>query len=329
MTLKKNLWLVAVTMLATPAVAQLPNIEIQEVLADPVGPNAAAQLIELANRSGNPVDLTGIYLVSGANQIALPMHLMPVDGIVVLHLGASGTTNPTDVYLPQAAPLAPSDTISIFASAAFTDPTELIDFVSFGGGMTGIQLAVTAGQWPSIVDSVVAPTVQGETIAHYGDYVLGSRHAASAWFVDGTPTIGTNNDPAAFFGVAPGCLGTFAPTFHLNGLDNRPWIGHTWQLELFLLSPNPSTVWLALGTQGPWSSLGAIGMTNCYTALVPFAITPYQMPANAGLIQVPVPNLAALVGAELRMQALASGFPTANSAGALASQPMLVVIGSR
>jgi hypothetical protein len=321
---------VTLVLLSAPAVAQLPDLEIQEVLIDPVGPNAGAQRIELANRGSQPIDLDGIYLVSSVNQLALPSHVLPVGGVVVLHLGASGSAGPADIYLPLAGALALSDTVALFQTSAVTNPNELIDFVSFGGGTVGIAVATLAAQWPSAQDSVALPAVEGATIAHYGQYVLGSRDASSAWFVDNTPTIGSSNDAGAFFGISIGCFGPlFPPAFRVDDLDNRPWIGRTWQLEMLMLSSSQSVVWLALGSPMPSISLGSLGLNSCFSDVAPFAISAHQMPPFTGLIPVAVPDVAALVGADFRLQALATGFPALNPIGMMATRTMLVVVGSR
>jgi len=315
--------------LCTAALAQFDRIEVQEVLVDPVGPNAGAQQIELRNLDGLPVDLFGLNLVTSNNALVLPSVVVPGDGVVVLHLGAAGSNSPTDVYLPGAVPLQSSDVVALFRNQNHLDPNAITDFVSFGGGQQAIQVAVTAGIWPGTLDTVALPTVEGASIAHYADYLLGSREDPDAWFADTTPTLGTANDGAGFFAVGIGCFGGIPPSFTAWTIDDRPWIGRTWQLQLIALPSTASTMLLALGVDGPFQQLSAIGMSNCFSTMTPFAITPFPVGPNAATIPVPVPNLPVLVSFEFRMQAFVDGYPNANPAGVLATRTMLVRPGSR
>ena len=52
--------------------ACLPDVVVAEVEANPPGPDAGAEWVELWNREDAPVDLTGWALGSGAAEIALP-----------------------------------------------------------------------------------------------------------------------------------------------------------------------------------------------------------------------------------------------------------------
>ncbi|MCA8967464.1 MAG: lamin tail domain-containing protein, partial [Planctomycetes bacterium] len=185
-------------LLATDSAAQQVGVRINEIQLHAASTSSVAQQIELKNHTNSAVDLTGYQLVTGGGQTALPGLLLSGGHTVVLHLGVSGTDTATDLFLPTAATLVPPDAISLFRSPAVTQPGELMDFVSFGGGHQGIAMAVTAGQWPSSQATVPLPP-SGASLAHFDEVVYGSPDRPEAWFVDGTPTLGASNDGGGVF----------------------------------------------------------------------------------------------------------------------------------
>ncbi|MCK5942002.1 MAG: lamin tail domain-containing protein [Planctomycetes bacterium] len=329
MNLQRLTGLLALSLLAANARAQLTAVRVNELLLTPT--TAGGQLVELKNHGSLTVDFTGWQLVTAQNQLALPSQTLPVDHTVVLHLGAAGTNTPTDIYLPGAAPLLAADTISLFRSAAVSQPSELIDFVSFGGGLGGIQLAVLAGQWPSPADSIGQTPLAGQTLAHHDAMLYGSGDRPQAWFVDGTPTLGASNDAGGIFAAEWGCPGLAPyPVLGSGEEDNRPWIGESWLLDAYFLPPVQSTMWVAIGTTytGPMS-LGGIGMPNCFTSFQPYAIQAHVVDPLSDELTFSIPNHTALVGMRFLLQGLVSNYPNLNPAGLAATRVTYAFVGSR
>lgn len=329
MKLQQLTGLLALSLLAANARAQLTAVRVNEILLAPA--TAGSQLVELKNHGAFPVDLTGWLVVTSQNALALPSQVLQTEACVVLHLGASGTNTLNDIFLPTATPLLAADTISLFRSAAIAQPSELMDFVSYGGGLGGIQFAVQAGQWSSAGDSVNLTPAVGETLAHYDTMEYGSGNDPDSWFVDGTPTLGATNDGGGIFAGEWGCpnLGNY-PVLGSGEADNRPWVGESWLLDAYFLPPTPSTMWIAIGTNytGP-SSLDAIGMPNCFTAFQPYAIQAQAVNPNWDELTFSIPNHTALVGMQFFLQGLVSGYPSLNPAGLAATRVTYAFVGSR
>jgi hypothetical protein len=320
------------TLIALLATAPLcAQLQIDEILVNPVGPNAGNQLIELRNTTGS-LNLDGWQLVTGANVLALPPVSVPIHGVVLVHLGAAGTNTSSDLYFPNAAPLSTSDSIALFRDVPITAPTNLVDFVSFGGGTTTLQLALQMVLWAGPQATIPVPQGQGVTMARLDNPGIPSRSPKS-WYWDHTPTLGSRNDHGLVqtIGGSAACLGLGTPVPAARLVTRRqanlPWIGETWDLELEELPPNPSTMVLALGTTTSITAfLPAPGIT-CLTSMTPFAIASFPLAANTDSVLVPVPDLPALVGLELAVQAFVDSYATAFPIGA--TPTMRVVLGSR
>ena len=120
-------------LLTATATAQF---RIDEILVDPVGPNAGRQVIEIGNH-GASYALDGFIVVTSANTLTLPPLTVSAGSAVLLHLGASGTNTATDLFFPNAAPLAKSDSITLVnptSNGYFLGDRSIEDYVSFGGG---------------------------------------------------------------------------------------------------------------------------------------------------------------------------------------------------
>ena len=148
--------LLATTLLGLPLASQ--SIEFTELLLDPLGPNTGAQLVEVRNISNLPQDLTGWHLRTMIYEVAMPPVAIPAYQTAVVHIGQSGTNTSTDLYLPALPEILPFDTLSLFRSAQTQNPADLVDFVSYSGGIVGITVAIAAGQWPSATRIAVSYT---------------------------------------------------------------------------------------------------------------------------------------------------------------------------
>ena len=312
------------------AVAAQTRLDFTEILVDPVGPNVGFQLVEVHNNGNLAVDLTGWVLVSTTGTFALPAVVVPADGIALLHVARAGTNTPSDVYLPAMPALAAADSLALFRTAATSNPADLVDFVSWGGGQGAIGVAVLANQWPSTTDTIVPPATQGSTMAHYDQYVYSSNLGSESWFVDGTPTLGTRNDGGGIFAAGYGCPQlVYPPQIGTGENDNRPWIGETWRLDTSYLPVLPTFVWIAIGLQPfPPLPLDPFGIAGCSWSTSPDLVFAAYVQSYPGPVFVQVPNLQLLVGYQLGVQALVPA-PGANAAGLLPTRELWAYPGSR
>jgi len=295
--------------LAATATAQL---RVDEILVDPIGPNAGNQLIEIQSH-GSATDLDGYQLVTGGNVLALPPVLLPAQSVVLLHLGASGTNTATDFYFPNAAPLSTSDSIALFRGTPITSGTNLIDFVSFGGGQTTLTLALQMLLWAGPQATVPVPTAEGVTMARIHTPGF-PQWTPKQWYADQTSTLGAPNDYASFDAIGGLCAGangpTPAPRFGGVG-QGLPWIDSSWDVGMQLLPSTPSTVTLFLGTETPLTMFQPAPLTFCFTSVAPFAVQTVNLAPNSDVFQIPIPNVPGLVGLQLAMQGVVSGYATA------------------
>jgi len=326
MTFQRLTALSATCLLTATAQAQLTAMRINELQLTP-----GAQILELKNHGSLAIDLAGWQLVTSGGQTPLPSTLVLADTTVLLHLGVPGSNTPLELYFPNAAPIDAVDTIALFRSPATAQPSELMDFVSLGGGQHGMNVAVLAGEWPSPQESILLSANSGQTLAHFDDVQYGSGDRPEDWFVDGTPTLGAANDGGGIFAGSWGCPGLDPyPVLGSGEQDNRPWIGESWQLDTYFLPPVQSTMWIAIGTNytGPLA-LDPFGIANCMTTFQPYAITAYVVDANWDELQFTIPNHTALVGMQFYLQGLVSNYPTLNPAGIAATRVMHAIVGSR
>lgn len=178
----------AALLLASTAAAQL---EITEILADPVGPNNGFQIVEIQNTSGAPFTPTGWTVCAPFRYDSLPSISVPAGGVVRLHIGVNGGPTATDWFMPNFAtrPLNPaSDTFLIYKSSNFHIDADIVDFVSWGGGSARRTQAENIGEWPAGGVTIPGPFLEGETIAWDG-----TTGAPVAWYRDASPTLGAAN----------------------------------------------------------------------------------------------------------------------------------------
>ncbi len=196
-----------VLLLALDARAQLV---INEVLVDPVGPDSGHQIVELANLTGSAVRTNGWYLCVSFSCAPLPDVNVPSNGYLRVHIGASGTDSAADCYLPPPIwtayqDLQPTGTILLNRTSCLTCDSDIVDFVSWGGGTADALRAVGVGQWSTVGDTVTLPPGEGQSIAYKG-----GGDASSSWFRDATPTLGASNGRAVILLVGSGCAASSA-----------------------------------------------------------------------------------------------------------------------
>jgi hypothetical protein len=306
------------------------QLRFTEILLDPAGPNTGFQLIEVHNIGNQPADLTGWQLVTPSGTYGLPPVTVPVGVFTLLHVAASGTSTPTDLYLPTMPALGTTGSLALFRSAATSNPTAIVDFVSWGGGQGAIAVAMVANRWTNTSDTVQVPATQGATMAHYDQHAYGSNLGSESWFTDRTPTLGGPNDGGAIYAAYYGCPQMLAPPQIGTGEnDNRPWIGETWRLDTSYLPTLPTWMWVGIGLQ-PFAPLplDPFGIPGCLWSASPDLVFAVNVQGYPWPIHVQVPPLSLLIGYQLEVQALVAA-PTANAAGLLPTRVMFGFPGSR
>lgn len=196
-------------LLGTPLSAQL---KISELLLDPPGANGANQIVELVNVGATSVTPGPNWtLCARPLYPPLPQIAVPAGGVVRLHIGVVGTDSATDWFVPGIPVLALDGELAIYSTnIAFADPTQMVDFVSWGNGAASpfnsrMSTAISAQLWTSATAHVTLPAEGPQTAAWLGG---GAGVGPGAWFIDGTPTLGAPNNPAVFEAFAAGCAGS-------------------------------------------------------------------------------------------------------------------------
>lgn len=318
-----------VLLFAAVSTAQSDAVEFTELLIDPIGPNAGAQIVEVRSTGVLPANLAGWYLVTAAGMFALPAVVLPPDAIAQLRLGQNGTSTVADLYLPTVPGLGNSGTLALFRSAATGSATDLVDFVAWGGGTATASLAVAAGQWPNVGESIPVPMHEGFSMAHFEHVTYGSRSTPAAWFADGTPTLGGPNDGGGLFAGAGGCSLLFDPQLGSGAEINRPWLGELWHLDTGYLPVLPTAMWVALGFETLGNvSLEPYGITGCVWDAAPHVVMQFAIATYPQDVRVQLPLAPAFVGSALHVQALVQA-PGANPAGLLATRSMIALPGLR
>lgn len=314
---------------ATLATAQ-DRLDLTELLLDPVGTNAGTQRVELHNPGSSPVDLTGWHLVMPQGTWALPGMVIPANGHLLLHPAATGTSSASDIFLPTMPVLGTSGSIAVFRSANALNPTDLVDFVSWGGGQGAIVVATLARRWPSTTDTLAIPTIPGRTLAHYDQHAYGANRGSQSWFVDSTPTLGGRNDSGGLYAAYYGCPTLPAPPQLGTGEnDNRPWIGETWRLDTSYLPVLPTFLFVAIGLQPlPPFPLDGFGIPGCEWSTSTDIVFATQVTTYPEAVLVQVPSQQLLIGYPLEVQAMVVA-PAANPAGLLPTRSVIGYPGSR
>jgi hypothetical protein len=171
------------------------DLVINEVLYDPIGVNTGRQVVEIRNRGTAALDLgtPGYWLRFPPAAWRFPSGTtIPPGDLLLIHINRAGTSTPQQVFTGTSGlrNLGGADSLAIYRTNLFQDPSQLVHFVQWGaGGRGGEEVAVAAGLWTagSFVD--VSALNPGSTIAYQGPGT-----AASDWCIDGTPTLGQPND---------------------------------------------------------------------------------------------------------------------------------------
>jgi len=307
------------------------QVRITEVLVDPLGPNAGAQIVELTNDLNRPVDLTGWYVSGALVTLPLPTVTLGAGGVARLHVGATGFSTPADLFVPGMPELPVVGTFTVHSGANPNDPVLLVDFVAWNGGQQNISTAVAAGQWPSTLVSVTLPAPEGATIAHYGASAFGGANEPDAWYQDTTPTVGLPNDPGSIFNLGMGCPGANpAPWIGLARPESRPWIGERLEIDLFNVPGSVRIAGFVIGArQTAPVLLDPFGLTGCAALVSLDVTTTVSVFAGSGVFSTSVPRAAALVGRSVYLQALVPWPGAPNPAQALMSNAIVCTVGSR
>jgi hypothetical protein len=305
------------------------RLRITEVLVDPTGPNAGAQIVEFHHQWNAPLDLTGWHLAGAGQSVALPSVTLGAEQVCRVFLGVTGISDPANIYLPTMPALGSSDALAVLSSAATNDPNALVDFVCWGGGQYLAQLAVRAAQWPStLVSAPVAP--EGATLAHFGYSTFGSQDAPEAWFVDRTPTLGLPNDHGQLFGRGTGCLNSPNLGLGLARPASRPWIGEQFELDAYNLPFASGTVWLLGGASYTAPVLlDAFGMPGCALHVAVAFVVPLASFESTATFIARLPRDPQLTGVEFHAQAFVPWAGAGNAARALVTNSIVATIGSR
>ncbi|MGE0142247.1 MAG: lamin tail domain-containing protein [Planctomycetota bacterium] len=319
----------SVLALATDAATQ-DSVRITEVLPDPVGTNSGRQIIEITNDRNLPVDLTGWHLSIGAVMLALPPVVLPPGQYSRIFPNAAGSTTVADIYLPTAPDLTPNDTVGLWSSGNPNDPNASIDFLSYGAGTALAGGAIAAGQWPSLFETIPTPS-EGYSIAHFGIGAFLSQNEPSAFYLDGNPTLGFQNDPAMIFAANRGCPGVvFAPSLGLAREESRPWLGENFELDAYNLSPGGTHAVFVLGlAPTPPVFLDSIGMPGCALHVRVDATATVRIFGDTATLAMAIPLMPGLRGSTLYAQAFVPWSPAPNPIGAYMTNEVRAIFGWR
>ena len=167
-TFRRTCGLLAITLGALCANAT-GQIVINEVLYDPAGADAGAEIIEIVNLGSSPQNLTGMSLCVNAGPVSrvywgFPNGTsIPAGGIIQVHWMTNGANTATDLFTGTAAsnfgclaPFLMSNThgsVAIYSIPAsnclgFGFAANIVDFVQYGaGGTIREPVAAGAGSW--------------------------------------------------------------------------------------------------------------------------------------------------------------------------------------
>lgn len=308
-----------------PAPAQLFVItEVVPVFATGV------TVVEIVN-VGAPGPASGHSICTSLPLGVLSYAPLPNGGIVATNsyvrvfLGSAGVNTPNQLFLPASPQLSgASGTVVIYLGAGL-QPSNLVDYVSWGGSTAHILDAFSVGQWNSPTATVTAPIPAASSIAYDG-----TGDSADDWYIDATPTLGGPNDvgDAYLFGI--GCPGTAGVPVLQKAPGSRPFVGSTFDMRV---APLPvAALPFALGLLGvtPFPlpvDLTIIGMPGCLAYASQDLILPAALGPGFATISLSIPAATALVGSVFYIQAAVLD-PPANSFGFVVSNAAQVLIGA-
>ncbi len=308
--------LVAALLFGSTVPAQLA---ISEVLVDPVGTNAGKQIVEVTNITNSSFTPTGWWICAPLTYASIPKVAIPAGGVVKFHLGASGTSTKSDFYFPFFRALGTADVFLLFKSNFFLNNSDIIDFVSWGGGTLRIGQAVAVKLWESSTASVTLPKGEGKTIQWNGQ-----AHASTAWVSDAPASLGKPNQIGVASTFGAGCGGNATTPKMAIAAGSRPKLGGTFTIGIpSLPTSKPGTTTLIIGvSKSSWGTnklpmdLGPLGMPKC-SLLVSFdLLVPLPNPSGTVIVPFRIPNTVSLLGARFFLQAYAAE-AKANALGAV------------
>jgi hypothetical protein len=184
---------VLVGLLVVAGVEARAQLVISEVLFDPAGVDTGSQVVELRNLGAQPADVSGHWLFFPPSAWQFPPGaIVPAGGTVLLRINRTGSSTSDEFFtgIGGMRSLNRQDSLGLFSTNLFADPTKILDFVEWGrGGLGGEDVAVAAGLWsegePLDVESMRAGSTLSRAQAAPG---------VASWCVDGSPTIGEPND---------------------------------------------------------------------------------------------------------------------------------------
>lgn len=166
------------------------NPVFNEILYNPAGVDANNQKIEIKNIGDATADISGWYFCIGFAYTQLPAGIsIPPDGIIVIHVGATGTNTSTEFFLSGLSDLNVSaSNIGLYINNnSFTNSSNMWDFVQWGGSSIGREnVAVSAGEWTA--DTFAPGVADGHSIEYDG-----MGNSSSDWTDQSVPTIGQEN----------------------------------------------------------------------------------------------------------------------------------------
>jgi hypothetical protein len=200
MTHRKALSGVVVSLcLASTTVNAAALVIISEVLLDPLGVNTGRQLVELTNVGDTDFSMggTGYWLYFPPSSWQFPPNVvLPAGSSLQVYINRPGSATPTELYTGSSGMRtlrgqgSQGDSIALFRSNLFADPTALVDFVQWGAAGNGVEdIAALAGQWTQGTFVDLSSLRDGASLAHDG-----TGDSAQDWCIDGTPTPGAPND---------------------------------------------------------------------------------------------------------------------------------------
>jgi len=177
--------------------AVLAVLAVAPAQAGPTGPTFTEvslaegnQVVEITNFSDTAADLTGWFLCSRPNYVQFPRGTtIAPNGILLVHVAATGTNDAGNVFLSNLRPLGQNDEIALYVNGNFSSSSSIRSFVRWGGpgGPTRESFAVAAGLWVA-GESAPVPGAD-QSVARLVD---STAVGASAWAA-GAPTLGEPN----------------------------------------------------------------------------------------------------------------------------------------
>lgn len=185
------------TLLSSGATAGLSDFRITEVQYNVAG---NADLIEITNL-GATGDMGRYRLkISGATVATLPPGAgtsisVPAGGKVVIHVGESGTSTATTIFLNLAAGLPDAaGSVALYVpntqATLLTDATQILDYVAWGSGTQENEATATsASLWST--SNAVALVASGHSIEFCGQT---GQHGVTRWYENPTPNFGGSDN---------------------------------------------------------------------------------------------------------------------------------------